>query len=160
MRNRVKTLAAVAALGMATIGIYSGPGFAETSTQNSVAAIKLTPASTTPMTLQKAQHAHCRALFIQRHRPWFHHHRGPWNLGLHHDKQLSENDARTITKAALLMRGRHNLNVGDVQTKMSKHGHKFYLISIVNTKNNVVSRVVLNSRDGHIHPLHIKHQST
>jgi len=137
MNNRIKTFAAVAALGVATISIYPGTTLAKDNAPESVAAVKLQP----------AKPIKCHTL-LKLHRS------RPWNLGLRYNKHLSEADARTITKAALLMHGRHHLRVGDMQTTLSKRGYKLYQMNIVNKKNKIVSRVVLNSRNGHIHPLH------
>lgn len=81
-------------------------------------------------------------------------HHGPWNLGLHKkNKRLTQEDAKTITKAALLMKGKRNLQVGQITTKVSKRGTKFYLIKIINKKNKVVRTVVLNSKNGRIRPI-------
>ena len=152
MKSNIKTLAATAVLGAATIAIYSDPGFAASSTRNTVTATQLVPATMPAIKLMKARRVQCHTLAI--HHLQVQH--GAWNLGLRRNKHLTAHDAHTITAAALLMRGHHNLRVGDMHTTTSNHGHKFYLINIVNKKNKVVSRVIFNSRTGHIQPLHVR----
>ena len=150
MNKRVKSLVAVTALGMATIAIYSTRGIAAPSI---VPAQPLTPAKVAPPTKSNPhifRCVKCRVFIVGRG----HHRHSAWRLGLRHNKKLSATDARTITNAALLMRGQHNLDVGKIQFKTTAHGRKIYLIDIVNKKQNkVVQRVVLNSANGHIHPL-------
>ena len=143
MKNKIKTFAAIAALGVATIGISSiGLGDNNATTPPTPVAASTTPTHT-------KHFSHCR---------YFHHrHHGIWNLGLYRNKHLTESDARIITQAALLMEGKHNQQVGEIQTKVSRRGNTFYLISIVNKENKVVRQVVLNSRSGRIHPMHVRH---
>lgn len=144
MRNKLKTLVAVAVLGAATAGLYSGIGIAADD-------VNSLPMTVTPAHPPQFQHK----MPMKWHR---HHEKSPWHLGLNRNKHLTAADARVIAQAALLMRGHHDLQVGSLETKTMKNGFKFYVIDIVNTQNKTVSRVVLNSRNGHIFPFH--HQAT
>lgn len=94
----------------------------------------------------------CRAMMHCMHKHW-QHHRHLFNLGLNRNKNLTQNDAKVIIQAALLLKGRKDLHVGDIQSKESKHGHTKYLVQIDDQTNQVISTVVLNSRTGHMHPL-------
>lgn len=141
MKNKLKTLVAVAVLGAASAGLYSGAG---------VAADDVNVTKPMPVTPAQPHHFHHR-MWMKWHR---HHEKSPWHLGLNRDKHLTAADARVITQAALLMRGHHDLQVGSLETKTLKNGFKFYVIDIINSQNKTVSRVVLNSRNGHIFPFH------
>jgi hypothetical protein len=139
MKNKLKTLVAVTVLGAATLGLYSGVGAAADNVS-----------TTSPAADTTQPHRFHHHLWMMHH----HHAKSPWHLGLNRDKHLTESDARIITEAALLMRGHHDLQVGTtIETKMTKHGHKLYIIDIVNQQNKSVNRVVLNSMNGHIFPL-------
>lgn len=145
MKNKLKSLIAVTVLGAATVGLYSSGIAADNAASQSVTA-------TTAAVPTQPHRFHC-SMWMHRH-----HGKGPWYLGLNRDKHLTEADARIITEAALLMRGHHNLQVGQIDTKITQHGRKFYLINIVNSSNKAVSRVVLNSKNGHIFPFHVHHK--
>ena len=142
MKNKVITLVAVAALGMATFGIYSGDGFADNKTP-------VVPAVSLSSPTQIKRIVHCRIGIVKQQ------HRSPWQLGLHRNKQLTPENAKTITQAALLMKHRPYLQVGQIQQKMI-HQRKMYLINIVNKNNKVVQTVVMNSSNGHIHPYPVR----
>lgn len=145
--RKMKTLLATVVLGAVTLGLYSGAGSAADNLSSSQAA-----APTQVEAQGQAFH----------HRHWHHRchmrgrHRNPWHLGLNRDKQLTTADAKVIAQAALLMRGHHDLQVGSIETKVTKHGFKFYVITIVNQSNQTVTRVVLNSKNGHLFPYHAK----
>jgi hypothetical protein len=94
----------------------------------------------------------CQAMMHRMHKHW-QHHRHIFNLGLNRNKNLNQNDAKVIIQAALLLKGRKDLHVGDIQSKESKRGHAKYLVQIDDQNNQVISTVVLNSRTGHMHPL-------
>lgn len=150
MRNKLKTLVAITVLGAGTLSLYSGMGAAA----DSVSTKAVSPSNSNNMTALNPSAPHHR----------FHHgmcrHQGksPWHLGLYHDKKLTESDARIIAQAALLMRGHHDLQVGTMETKITHHGHKLYIIDIVNQQNKSVTRVALNSKNGHIFPLKALHK--
>ncbi len=156
MRTRMKTLIAVGALGLATIGIYSGAGATDSMTVQPLTPAKAATGKRMAV-LQPSEFRcdHCKVIVVRGHGD----HRSMWKLGMRHNKNLSEADARTITKAALLMRGKHDLDVGQIQSKVTRHNRKIYLINIVNSKNQVVRSVVLNSETGRIHTLRPAHRS-
>ena len=144
MINRIKTLVAVTALGLATIGIYSSDSnAAPTTNPNTIKPTAMQavapPAKVPPRPI------HC----LTSTPP----HQSAWHLGLHHHKKLTESDARVITKAALLMQGHQRLDVGKIAEKQTPRGRTIYLIDIVNHNHKVVRRVALNSANGRIHPL-------
>ncbi len=134
MKNIKSTLATTMILGVASWGVM----------QMGLAAPQTAPLqSLTPATHVKIIHvmpAHSMRM---------------WRLGFHHNKNLNAQDAATVTKAALIMRGKHNLNVGKVEMKQTKHGHKLYLVNIVNAKHNVIKQVMVSARSGMIRPLHL-----
>jgi hypothetical protein len=141
MNQRIKTAIAVGVLGASTLGLYS----------SSFAAPQ--PATISPQFNQPSKmmkHRHCHR-FAMRH-----HHFKPWRLGLRYNKNLTVDDAKTITKAALLMYGRHDLKVGDIQAKTTKRGHKVYVIQILKPDNKVASTVIMGSRTGFIRPLNAR----
>ncbi len=162
MNKKMKTLLAATLISTATLTTYATATFAG---QAQVKALQLTPTTQViPAKRLKPANRTVRKVvrivkivkIIKQHRP-------AWRLGLRRNKHLSATDARTITKAALLMRGRKHLTVGKIQPLTTKRGRKAYLIQIVNKKNKVISSVILNSANGHIKPLrfmkkHGRHQ--
>jgi len=76
----------------------------------------------------------------------------PWRLGLMTHKNLTSDEAKTITQAALLMYGRKDLKVGKITVKKNKNNEKVYVIEIINDKDKVESVVNLDSGTGFIRP--------
>lgn len=135
MKKRLATFAAVTALGAASLGAY----------QTSLAADGPSTQKNPPI-MAKQQCA-------KAHRDHMQHMRSPWNLGLRFDKHLTQNDAKTLVSAALLMQGRHDLSVGKVETKATPNNHNLYLVTIQDAKGTAVTTVVVSSKSGHIRPL-------
>ena len=79
--------------------------------------------------------------------------RNKWNLGLRHSLKLTQPQATTITRAALIMQGFKRLHVGDVKVFKGKKGFSGYLVEIKNKKNKTIRHVVVNANNGHIRPL-------
>ncbi len=150
MNNKIKTLAALTALSAMAFGLYSTVSLA---TPDPIPAKNLVPAqqSVKPLTLVPAKNTlikirRVKVKVVKRQHP-------AWRLGLSHNKNLSIDNARTITKAALLMKGRKDLSVGKIKPSINRKGRKVYMIQLVNAKHKVVSSILLNSKNGHIRPL-------
>jgi len=136
MKTAIKTTIAIL--------VFAGMGMG-TATLAAASKIDASASSAKTTELAPPQHA-CKGKF--------NHQRLMWRLGFKHDKRLSADDAKVITKAALLMHGKHNLDVGKITAKTGRHGQTVYVVQIVNKeKNEVVKTVILNSRNGHIRPL-------
>lgn len=135
MKTALKTTIAI--LVLTSMGVGTATLAAASQTEASTSNTKTTE-------LTPSQHS-CEGKF--------HHQHSMWRLGFKHDKHLSVDDAKVITKAALLMHGKHNLDVGKITAKMGHHGQTVFVVQIVNKKKNeIVKTVILNSRNGHIRP--------
>lgn len=145
MSQKMKSIAAIAALGVASFGLYSTVSIASPSNNHQM--MKLQPANKPMMRIIRIK----KIIKLQRKKPGF------WNLGLYRNKHLSENNARTIVKAALLMRNRHDLSVGKISTKYTPRNLKMYSIQIINQNKQIVSKVLLNSASGKIRPMRLRH---
>lgn len=149
MSKNKKILSFIAAMlfGAASFSLYSTGVIAATSS-----AMPLTSPATNSQ-IMKIKPAKCRAKVIrvirlQGNRP-------AYRLGLAKNKHLTADNARTIIKAALLLKNRHDLNVGKIETLRTPRGKMLYVIPIVNHKNNIVSKVIMNSTSGKYRPMRI-----
>ena len=109
MNKKLKTLVTVAVISAATMGTYAISSLAANAQVKVMQLSK--PGVTQPMRLQapKAYRKIICRRYMLKIVPM--HHR-MWNLGLRRNKNLSANDAKTIVKAALLMRNRKDLSIG------------------------------------------------
>jgi len=161
MFKNFKTIIIATTLGVTSIGLYSINAIAhETSAMTQLVPAQAAheqsatqPSQPKYATCKKKQYR-CGGNFRKACMKYKRKHM--WNLGLYRHKNLSEADAQTLVKAALLMRNRKDLQVGPISSKMSKRGVKLYVIQILNEQKNVVSTVVLNSNSGRIHPMRSK----
>ena len=165
MMRSTKTFAAIAALGAVGLGSYSGLSLADSAQQS-----LNKPAQVQQLNKNgKQKDAMCgRMMKIKKGKhpgmPMMMHHPMPGAfmmqrvdpLGLNTHKNLTADNAKTIVSAALLMRGRHDLQVGKVTAKTGKRGADLYIVSIVDTKNAVISTVVINSDTARMMPLRPK----
>lgn len=142
MNKSVKTMIATVVLGVASLGVYATRSFADVNT----------PDSNQLMPLVQLQKPASNNVVRVRIMPRGHHHL--WHLGLNRNKHLTADDARTLTKAALLMQNRHDINLGKLTEKTNKKGTKIYLIQLVNKQDSLVSVVKVNSANGKIRPTH------
>ena len=137
--KKILLLTAVSAMGF---GLYVAATLA-----NASPLLNIKPAVKPAMKIIRVKKI-MRIIKIQENRQ---HHK--WHLGLNRNKHLTKADALTITKAALLMRGRHDLSVGKITPTLNHHGVTAYKIQIMTPGHKIMSLVLLNSRTGHIHPM-------
>ena len=154
MKTNLKTIAALAVIGAASIGMVTPSLAASQNTQ----ALRIMPATKAERVMPAKHHAKhevvrvtkiVRVIKVGKHQR-------AWKLGLRRNLHLSSTDARTITKAALLMRGKKHISVGKIEPVVAKRGMKMYRIQLVNKNNRVVKSVLLNSRNGHIRPMRLR----
>lgn len=91
--------------------------------------------------------------FICHYRGKFEHH----GKGKHFNRHITLKEARLLTQAKLIMRGKKHLKVGNIveKTRKKNEKHKFYLIHITTQKGEVVETLAMNPRTGHIRPVPI-----
>lgn len=149
MKNNLKLTMALLTLSAVSFGICTS------SIAANIPATPIMPAHPTAALrmIRPARPREMKMLRVQKTVRLMPSRRMPWHLGLRRNKHLTTNDARTITQAALLMRGRHDLNTGKIQTRKNRFGREMYIIQLVNQRNHIVSSVVMNSTTGHIRPL-------
>lgn len=149
--RKLLSLIAATLFGAASLSLVSTGAMAASSS-----AMPLTSPKTNHQ-IMKISPVKCRGKMIKviriillegKHKPAF-------RLGLARNKHLSPENARTIIKAALLLKNRHDLNVGKIENLQSPHGKKLYVIRIVNPKNEIVSKVIMNSASGKYRPMRI-----
>jgi len=133
-------------IGAAMATALTAGAIAGSSTTNTQTATKASTANANKTTklirVQAPRH------FYQRH---FRMHRVA-NFGFHRNMRFDKNQARTITKADLLLQGRKHLYPGEIKLITNKRGHNNYMINIMNKKQKVVKQVVFNGANGHIRP--------
>jgi len=154
MKSHLKTMITVTAFSALTLTSYA----TATLAGQAQAQAKMVSRQAPMQRIHKAQRQHrplrrlVEIVRVKRLTPAHREHQ-KWNLGLRQNKNLSATDARTITKAALLMEGKKQWHVGEVHAKKTKYGNTVYIVQIKNPKQPRVKMVALNSATGRIHPL-------
>jgi len=70
----------------------------------------------------------------------------------HFDHKLTPQDAQTLARARLIMHGEKNLQVGKIAPFEAKD-HKAYKIEITTQNGSFVRNIVMNSKNGRVHPV-------
>lgn len=142
--KRITTLAATALIATSVFSSYT----LAAPTENSI------PLAQQQVLMTKKIIHKCHA---QMHQWKANKKRGPWNLGLKKSLKLTKPEAITLTRAALIMKGFKKYQVGDIKPIIGKNTRvKAYIVEIKNQKNKVIKRVVVNAKNGRIHPLKMK----
>ena len=101
---------------------------------------------------------------MKLHKADRHHHRrhgvaASWRHALRLNKHITKEQARTLTKAAIIMYGNPgNMRVGDIKPIKLHRGGNGYLITIDNTKGTLLKKIKMNGATGHVRPVraHVK----
>src|SRR5665213_1336846 len=136
MKNLTKTIA-TGIFAVAFIGVV----FADTMTT--------TPSDTKTASMLPLHKAFFQPFNFQKSENDF---TGSWFKALHHVKQLTSEQAKTVAQAAVILYGDSDMQVGNITAVAGEHGQQNYQIQITNTTGETLATLLMNGNNGKILP--------